>query len=60
MQEIKGVDCSLYTPDSVESLNEAYEQAVTVFANIDATQTEIDTMISLLTNRKSKKAGRKT
>ena len=53
MQEIKGVDCSLYTPDSVESLNEAYEQAATVFANIDATQTEIDAMISLLTNRKS-------
>ena len=53
MQEIKGVDCSLYTPDSVESLNEAYEQAATVFANIDATQTEIDAMISLLSNRKS-------
>jgi hypothetical protein len=53
MQEIKGVDCSLYTPDSVESLNEAYEQAATVFANIDATQTEIDAMINLLTNRKS-------
>ena len=53
MQEIKGVDCSLYTPNSVESLNEAYEQAATVFANIDATQTEIDAMISLLNNRKS-------
>lgn len=53
MQEIRGVDCSLYTPDSVESLNEAYEQAATLFANIDATQTEIDAMISLLSNRKS-------
>ena len=53
MQEIRGVDCSLYTPDSVESLNEAYEQATLVFDNIDATQTEIDAMISLLTNRKS-------
>lgn len=53
MQEIKGVDCSLYTPYSVESLNEAYEQATTVFANIDATQTEIDAMIILLSNRKS-------
>ena len=53
MQEIRGVDCSLYTPDSVESLNEAYEQATLVFDNIDATQTEIDSMISLLTSRKS-------
>lgn len=53
MQEIKGVDCSLYTPDSVELLNEAYEQASAVFANIDATQTEIDVVISLLVNRKS-------
>ena len=53
MQEVRGVDCSLYTPNSVESLNEAYEQATLVFDNIDATQTEIDSMISLLSNRKS-------
>ena len=53
MQDVKGVDCSLYTPDSVESLNEAYEQAATVFADIDATQTEIDAMLSLLANRKA-------
>lgn len=53
MQDVKGVDCSLYTPDSIESLNEAYEQAATVFADIDATQTEIDAMLNLLASRKS-------
>ena len=53
MQEVRGVDCSLYTPNSVESLNEAYEQAILVFDNIDATQAEIESMISLLNNRKS-------
>lgn len=53
MQDVKSVDCSLYTPDSIEPLNEAYEQAATVFADIDATQTEIDTMLDLLTNKRS-------
>lgn len=53
MQDVKDIDCSLYTPDSIESLNEAYKQASIVFDDIDATQAEIDTMLSLLTNRKS-------
>lgn len=53
MKEIRNVDCSLYTPNSVESLNETYEQAVIIFDNIDATQDEIDSIIILLTNKMS-------
>ena len=53
MQEVKNIDCLLYTPNTVEALNKAYEDAVIILDNIDAIQTEIDEMIRILTNKKS-------
>ena len=48
LQEIKKLNCSLYTPRTVEELNVVYKEAVIIFNNIDSVQTEIDSIINLL------------
>lgn len=48
LQEIKKLNCSLYTPRTVEELNVVYKEAVIIFNNIDSVQTEIDSIVNLL------------
>lgn len=53
MQEIKGIDCTLYTPQTVEALNNSYLSAQAIFDDIDASQQQIDSAIADLTAKKS-------
>lgn len=48
MQYAEEINCSLYTPKSIEELNTVYEQAISIFNNIDAIQIEIDNIVVLL------------
>lgn len=53
LQEMKAIDCSLYTPSTIEALNKTYYDALLVFNNLDATQSQIDETISILNSKKS-------
>jgi hypothetical protein len=53
MQEIKGIDCSLYTPQTGETLNNSYLSAQAIFDDIDASQQQIDSAIADLTAKKA-------
>lgn len=54
LQEIKSIDCSLYTPQTVEALNDSYNAAQAIFEDIDATQQQIDQVIAdLIAKRES-------
>ena len=53
LQEIKAIDCTLYTPQTVEALNNSYISAQAIFDDIDASQQQIDNAIADLTAKKS-------
>ncbi|MBQ8749185.1 MAG: FIVAR domain-containing protein [Clostridia bacterium] len=51
LEEVRAVDCLLYTPNTVEALSLSYEQAVLVFEDIDALQTQIDIVVNSLNEK---------
>lgn len=52
--DVEKIDCSSYTPASVEALNESYIKAKTVFDDIDSVQSEIDgALLDLLAKKTS-------
>ena len=48
LQEIKAIDCLLYTPQTIEVLNDSYESASAIFDDIDSTQPQIDSAVATL------------
>ena len=53
MQSLLEIECQLYTPKTVEELNDAYLKALEVFLHIDATQEQIDESINIINAKKS-------